>query len=366
MTTTEKREIAGVPCIRFHNMWIPDVEDENILEAKKGVISLVPVNPKKFQQTSFRSYYETSTGIMWGIPTGAFKRDGTPEFRRILINRQKSFDLSVPAERKDWAVLQHWENIQGSRNANRKAVLKIHDEELQADVAYKEIEQTLQAMEVITEMNNESLRDFARILSINTEGASDKVIKTRVAMVAKDKPKFFLDQYNNQNRGILEVIKRAQAFNIVQEVMGTGFLYDNSVHLGTSLEEAAATLGNDTRMLNIIDQRSKEAIKSSNIKKSDVTAPVIVPPAELSDDIKAKLARLEQLEAEAAKKSATPEQEETRMYKGIAVSGEKGSCWTMSKLVAIAVENGVDEEEYKKHKTGSKEGFVDFLESKGL
>lgn len=366
MTTTERKEIAGVPCVRFHNYWIPDLEDERVLPKKNGVISLVPVNPKKFQQTSFRSYYETSTGIMWGQPTGAFKRDGTPEFRRILISRQKTFDLSVPSERKDWAIMQHWENIQGTRNANRKAVLKIHDEEREAEIEYNSIENTLKAMDIVTSMNASELRDFARVLSIPTVGASDKVVKTRVAMVAKDKPKFFMEQYNNENRGIVEIIQRAKSVNVIQDVVGKGLLYDGSLYLGASVEEAVATLAGDTRLLNIIDQRSKNDVKGGIPKKAeDVTAPV-----ELPDDVKEKLARLEALEASLATKKAqeTVEvtEEETRMYKGKPVSGKKGECWTMGQLVSIAVENGIDEEEYKKLKLGSKDGFVDFLIDKGL
>ena len=358
----EKSSVGGIPVVKVGNLKILNFNDPRLYPRREGVIVLKPKAKyeKKFRTCSFRSFTEVASGITFGIPTGGTDNHGNIEFRKIMWNgRQKVIDLSTSVGLQEWAVLQHWENVSGSRNDKGRAILEVYDQGVEAKNNIEKIFKGAEAIEKLRNMPFDKIKDFSRLFHLGSEMDTDEVVKNMLAQKAKDDPMLFMEAYNHPHRGIKEVVCRAVASGIIEHTASHGYLFNGVKYLGRTIDECVMNLLEDKMLLQQADSESIKRYNEIRYKKMSNKDNVSFIENTESNDAsfnKGEEFNDKDIESLTALANADP---------GDSLDGKSYDDLDVNSLKAHAIEKGYPNEEWAVfNRKKDKKAFFDYIKSK--
>ena len=263
---------------------------------RKGNVILKPLRSKKSTDgkdlnsniVSFRGFRDPNTDTWYGIPIGR-NQDGTFKFKRIVIDGHRHYNLALEQDAKEWHVVRHHQCICADGNPSRNHFFIVIDTERDAD---KKVTDTLKAVDAIQFINDPKLtevkiRDFARLFGIDTMNNSYIVIKSLLFEKAMTKPEYFMGIVDNEEeRDIMVVIKRALATGIITMTPDKGYMFKNSIPLGSTEGAIVNTFRKDRTMMVHVDMESKQKDRFyvAEEKEKKAVEPVKAPTATLGNN----------------------------------------------------------------------------------
>jgi len=253
------------------------VEEKFYEIPRTGTIEIIPLYPKRLEHFQFKSY-KGKDGLVYGMPLKT-NNDGTYIFRTILVDGHKSYDLSNEDQAFEAAILINSPHCVDSPNANNKPKFKKFDRAEDARKELDKLRDARKAVDIALDLEGEELADFARILGITPEGNDAVVVHQLVSELASKKPRVFMESYEDMNRSVLQVLKRAEAVGLVKYSANTGYVYKDGMPLGGTESAAVRKLIDNKTLLNIMDGESKNKtsystgtpVNISSVKKEVVT-----------------------------------------------------------------------------------------------
>ena len=205
-------------------------------------------------------FQNPSTDVWYGIPIGR-NQDGTYKFKRIIIDGHRHYNLALEQDAKEWHVVKHHSCICADGNPGRNHFFIVIDTERDAE---KKIVETLKSVDAIQFINDPKLtevklRDYARLFAIDTMNNSLTVIKQLMFEKAMAKPDYFMSMVENEEeRDIMVIIKRALATGIITMTQDKGYMFKNSIPLGSTEGAIANSFRKDRTMMVHVDMESKQ------------------------------------------------------------------------------------------------------------
>lgn len=220
-----------------------------------GTVEIVPINKKKFEFFSFRSY-QGKDGLTYGVPTRK-NIDGTYEFKRITITGHQTYNMSNKHEAMEALVIMNNSRCKKSPNSNGKPLFEVLDRDAQANNTIQRLAHSRDAIDIALKMNDEDMVDFSRVIGITPESNSMSIVRQLVCEKASKSPDYFMEMYTHANRGVLQVLHRAKACNIVKYTPEGGYTYKDGYPLGVTEQDVISTLLSNKRVLNSMNAESR-------------------------------------------------------------------------------------------------------------
>lgn len=238
----------------------------------EGNVELHILKPNRFNhpRLSFRSYMD-SEGTYWGLVSRVDK-EGNVEYEQITLDGDViRFNLNNIREAKRWHIVKHSPFVHGSKRALETGGIdvayKIFDINVEADNKVANIRKGVTAIEWIESLDGETLTGLARVYGLSPETNSPKVILQLLLEKAQKHPESIIAKRDNMSQTqLLITLKRAVATQVVKEIPGIGYKYEN-VTLGVNDNTAAEYLRSHPDIALAINQFSKEKERSGTIKK---------------------------------------------------------------------------------------------------
>lgn len=235
---------------------------------RKGNVIIKPLRSKKStdgkelnnNQLSFRGWRNPNTDIWYGIPIGR-NADGTFKFKRIIIDGHRHYNLEIEQDAKEWHVVKHHPAICGDGNRTRFHMFEVIDTEKDAQSKVDQVVKSMDAVSLINapDMTESKIRDIARLFAIDTINNSYIVIKQMLYEKAMNKPDYFMSMMENEEeRDIKVIIQRGMATGLIQLTPDKGYMFKNTIPLGSTEGAIINSLRKDRQMMVFIDTESKE------------------------------------------------------------------------------------------------------------
>lgn len=359
--------VNGIPVKELGGLLVLDFDNEKLYDKKRGTIDLIPVDGQRFIQTTFRSFYDSSTGITYGIPSGKFNDDGTPVFRKITIAGARYYNLSKKGHQKEWAVVKNAEFVQGSRMAkyNDRVLLKIHDRTEEAEKIVSKVIKSAEAIAIASRLRGQELYDFARIIGKAPDGQSEVVVHSDVIQFAQTSPKEFMEKINNQDKEAWQILERCIAQGLVKQLPGEGYIWKDQLPLGMTKAAVIEYVMKNERVLIAMNQESDRFFKKSHSESEDQKRDEEVI-RETVDKSEINLNAEEIIETKEETPPTPPEKEEEEekplIFQGRPVTGKSENAWTAADLRNYGRDFlKLTEKEEKKMSNKSKTWIAQFL-----
>jgi hypothetical protein len=235
---------------------------------RKGNVIIKPLRSKKSTDgkelnnniLSFRGWRDPNTDVWYGIPIGR-NADGTFKFKRIIIDGHRHYNLEIEQDAKEWHVVQFHPAICNDGIRTRFHMFEVIDTERDAQSKIDKVTKSMDALALINsvDMTESKIRDIARLFAIDTMNNSYIVIKQLLYEKAMNKPEYFMSLLENEEeRDIRVIIQRGMATGLIQLTPDKGYLFKNSIPLGSTEGSIINSLRKDRAMLINIDMESKE------------------------------------------------------------------------------------------------------------
>lgn len=239
----------------------------------EGNVELHILKPNRFNhpRLSFRSYQD-SEQVYWGIVSKVDEK-GNVDFEQIVLDGDvMRFNLFNLRDAKRWHIIRNSPFVKGSKRAfetgEMDCAYKIFDINKEAEIKIKKAYQAQDAVEWIKNLSEEFLLGLGRVYGLAPEANSLAVIKSALIEKAQKNPDSILAKKDKMSEtNLLIVLRRAVAMQIVSEVPGIGFKYENQT-LGVNDNTAVEYLRKNPDIAVAIDQFSKEKEKSGKIAKN--------------------------------------------------------------------------------------------------
>lgn len=260
---------------------------------KEGFIKIVAISHRKMTDgknmaTAYRirTVYDVTSETVYGIPAGLDKDGRTLKWQMISIDDDRQFNLSMPADRKEFYILLHSGDMEGGPNAKGKPKLRMLDPEKVAKAAVEKRNAMRSADDIIRNLSNENglneLSDFAVLFGINPAQSSD-VLFQQLYEKADNDPMEVVKRWENPDRKVWTLVKRAVMYGVL--TTNPDGLYYGGIALGSQEINAVERIKQnpewmigiqdalDTKMgktMLPISKKSEQAVsKSSEKKKTD-------------------------------------------------------------------------------------------------
>jgi len=340
----------GVAYVEINGHRFLDFKDPKTCE-RVGTKNILPIRPDKFEEATFRAFKDPAYDIWFGIRTG-WDANGDPTFRKIKIVSARYYNLELPVDAMEYAVVKHHEIIEGSLRDKGKAFLKIDDPEVEAAKEAKKIIDAQKPVEIAATLVGTKLENFARVLGVIVKDNSEVIVRKGVLEKAQKSPAKFMELWEASDRSYYEVLHRAVEYAVITDDNIKGYLYKNSVPIGLTPMAAVATFNKDRNLFAAIQQECEEIREKALAPKAEQDVP--------ASGETAMEKRIRELEAENAslkegnEEISTTEQSgeddnnpqppaddmDLAMYfRGKPVTGALGDkgVWTKKELIAIGV-----------------------------
>lgn len=259
--------------------WIPD-------EWKSGVIEFSAVDPDKLNQITYGKIVDIESGIEFKILNPTLDKNGHPSFKALSFSGTKAYDLSNLSQRAEAFILAYQMFVESQYGENKYNYVKMKSIESSAQENRKRRKKLTMIMDLIDNMDSQSLKDFARLLVPVNDHESDDVVKDRLEELAETKADAIMNEYNRTDRSAKEVFMRAQNYNVIQFRQDIGYTFAGN-KLGYNEVEVINHLKSNPMIMSsihsqtstIFDQTMKNKIKntkeyqvlekSSNVQQGD-------------------------------------------------------------------------------------------------
>lgn len=231
---------------------------------RSGTREIVPIEEKKMLNFSFTCFKDPRTGIWYGITDGQDYQTKRPIFRRITITGRRLYNLENEEDAIEWAIISRHPSTLGSFLQKGLPLVKPYDRKKIAVARLQKIKRGAEAVDIaLNHLKGNELLDFARLLAITPENNDYEVVAQLVAEKAQRDPELFMDKYSDANKEILIVINRARSTGMIKYKIDHGFVYNDSLPLGSSDIAVITYFKNNVRLLESIDLESKAASKET-------------------------------------------------------------------------------------------------------
>lgn len=241
-----------------------------------GIISIEPLYPNKWDGHNSFSYRNRSNGVYYGIPLRK-NQDGTISFKMCTLGRGST---SFNVENKEQLMQAiFWKYHPWSESAidamGEKPRFRINDVEAKAEDKIDVFKKAKDALNIALaiDSNSDEMVDFSRLLGITPENNSKKVIHQLILERAQKDPVKFLNLYNDDKRGIMQIFKRAQSIGLIKYDTQSGYVYKDGTLLGNIESVAINSLKEKTRLLNMVDLESRDLNPANTSKKFEINLP---------------------------------------------------------------------------------------------
>lgn len=190
---------------------------------KKGNVEVRLKNPKKTGTVTLRGY---------NGPDGIYRPyvDQYGQHRVLRIKRTLFLNMENEDDRLTLEQVRYHPIY--VKSANPSLVIVDHNTEAEEFVTKKDL--SAKADAIISKLDGEDLKDFARILLVTVKpGSSDGVIKRTLYEKAALEPQLVLDEWNDDNREIKSIVRKSVEKGIIEtrhgrytfngDLMGTNF-----------------------------------------------------------------------------------------------------------------------------------------------
>lgn len=278
--------------------------DNEAICPREGIVQFHPlrVSSRHENRVGFRVTVDRNTGIIYGIPTGINPKTKELEFMKINLRDSETFDLTNPTDAMKATVIRNSHFLEGSPNVNGKAKYKTFDAERQALNFLSQRASKRKAVDLAEGLFGETLIDVARLLGVPPEANSLPTMHAEVIKRAEDNPKMFLEVYESPTRKEMTVFKRAMANGVIEQEIGTGYIYNGSP-LGQTEGMVVEYLRDYPQVCQAIDMLSKkqesDSVKAMSGKKVEfANNPTDARIATLEAELAAKNTLLNNLSAD--------------------------------------------------------------------
>lgn len=266
--TTQKREIPLLDAkinsaAGFGAEFKPTqrVFDYTTIPVEQKIVQILPIVKKKHvdPRLAFRTYRDVENNINYGIPI-EIDKDGTFKFRQIVVDVGRVFDLRIKSEAEEFFIARNHPSVQGSPFARgEKPKFYVYDEEEQARKFNERAKLSRKMFDVIDDMNDLELRDFARLFLGDTDDISTTMVRKRMNQIAQETPQRIQKHIQNPiMAAALKTVYRCISMGIIQRRGEEGWITNTGIRLGFTQEAAAAYLVANPDTQTALERHSQE------------------------------------------------------------------------------------------------------------
>lgn len=217
---------------------------------------IVYFEPAKLKQAGNHVQYsvkwDSETGKVYGIPVAFDEKTGI-KWKRIIIDGNREINLARPADRMDYFVMIHSDTLKdGVHDPFGNGLLKVNDPMMEATKAVERMKKSRGAEEIIMQMTDEEIGDFAPMFDLSPEH-HPTINRHALLLISHKDPKKIIDRYEDADAKIWKVLKTALHYGLVNEVPGNGIMKGN-VCLGQTNGEAVEFLKKDPMLFGSIEK----------------------------------------------------------------------------------------------------------------
>lgn len=251
---------------------------------RQGIVEIEALRDKNFRKDSdFSLSIGTPVdpdGVIWAIPTGVNKADGSFKFQRIMLKANTFFDRNIDNQAKMCAIVMHSQHVMGSPLLKGRPKFKVRNKEEQAKKGLDKKKLSVDAYAIASKLFGDELRDIASTIGYPVDNQSETIISNQVTDYAFNSPEDFLKIWNDPNRNYLTILKKAVSVGVVENNLALGYLY-NGLNLGRTESHAVLYLRDKPDLAVAIDTITKErkeaaarAMATPSYMKLDNIAPI--------------------------------------------------------------------------------------------
>lgn len=245
------------------------IADEN---RQRGVkfVEIVAKNPKRFHSKISRCFEivkENGEHCMAGVLesdtpdpiTGQYK------FKRTEVSYYTKLDMTVPEDVLRYNFIKWWSELEGSPREGWQGPVLLQEINTfrNAQAVHNKLENVKIASKILEAMSLQAKKDFARLMGIDMT-QSDFVIQSLLEEKVLNFPGEFIQTYNQQNREIFEIVRRAKETGILE--YRTNGIYYRERLVGATEHMVVAEINRDHSLLSALDYESKVRAGYGEIK----------------------------------------------------------------------------------------------------
>lgn len=263
------------------------------------IVRAIKKSPRHQPASVMKVARDKATGIIFGIPAGLYDGTKNLKFQSIEINDNRQFDLSVMADRMEWAVISRATYLSGSPNQKGKPTHTVYDVEAESNAKIINVSEKKQAYATMEGLSPMQIHDMARNCGgINVTNNSLAVITAELYDFIDSKEigkgaKKFNEIWRMSNREAMTIYNRCKAVGLVSFDVNSGFLWKMATVLGTTEPQAIDYISKNTSLLMAMDNESRSMDPnfinnaSDEEKKTFITANPV--PKEVDSTILAEI-----------------------------------------------------------------------------
>ncbi len=182
------------------------------------------------------------------------------EFRVVLTNKEREFDLSDPASKLEYLVLRTKKEVATSRDKITPwTTYIIHNEIQESEAEMKDFDVQLTAYKYLADMGEEERSDFLKLFGKKTASMKPIVIKKQLRQLAEANPKQFVAIYEDKDKQMKILIE-----DLIQKKIFTvknGAYYYGEDMMGPDINLTIANLKNP---------KKSDLLKAIKIKNEEI------------------------------------------------------------------------------------------------
>jgi len=234
-----------------------------------GKVVFTPFSPSRLNALRYAKAVCVDSGINFKVLLPSKDKEGNQNFMHLVYDSEKTFDLTVKRERTEAFILSMQPFIEGNKD-RKPAFVKMRNVDDTAIQNRSKRKLVRSAMNIIEEMEGQSLRDFARLLVIVSELEKDDVIKDRLEELAEVNPNKILQEWKQSDRTYKEVYKKAKDYNLIEFKSDAGFVYEGNP-IGFNEMDVIKSLKDSSTLFSSIYNKVKIEVNRSLAKVKDVS-----------------------------------------------------------------------------------------------
>jgi hypothetical protein len=252
-----------------------NLENED-LAPREGIIELKPIKTTRRHENSvgFRLLNDKSRDCYIGIPVQFDHKDGRPIWQKINLTNFDTFDLSIPAQRREWICIKncpYYSDMVGgveqnvNFDAGVKNVYKAIDKEREADQFARNRKIKRKAEDIAEALldDKDQLTEIALMCGFDPKVMSKQRLWAEVVKFAESKPEDFMKIYNSDLRSETAIFKNALLTGVLHDSLNEGFNF-NGLTIGHNEQEAINYLKEHAATAASINALSKKKDKGSD------------------------------------------------------------------------------------------------------
>lgn len=251
---------------------------------RDGIVTLRPISPSQHRNETltiggFKGYGYWDAGktqkYWFGTVVGN-NPDGSKKFKKINIVDGRMFYLQNPEDAWEWFILKHHFAVKGSPNEMGKARWRVEDERKDSRDAISKATKFTEVFGFISKMSESRVKSFGRIFGLDPINNPWDVIKGQLLTKAMDKPEIFMPYMQDAElTNIREAFHRAVSTNVIVFRLDRGYLFNDSIPLGSNEEMAIGNLMANKDLFVNIDMiaRSRDKALGEDEKTPEIKMP---------------------------------------------------------------------------------------------